>query len=399
MGKYLRLQCKRMLRFLPGALLVALMLMCSVLLAYQLLAKQNADREENQKFPLAICGDTDHSFLQMGLSALSSFDSSRFAMEVVEMEENQASQALVQGDISAYAVIPDGFMDAALSGQILPIKFYTTAGATGLVSLVKEELSKVISDLLISSQKGVFGMWDAMADNGLRDHAGGQMDRLALVYVDYIFTRDRIYSLQELGIADDLGLEGYLLCGLGILFLLLVCLPFAPQVIPGDPALGRLLCSKGKPAWQQALCDFLAYAGALLCLLIILLMAAKLYLPETVHITKLFLKVVPVLLFAAAFSFMLYSLTRDIISGVMLQFFVAGLLCFVSGCLYPVYFFPVQVQQIAQWLPPGVARTQLASYITGSAPEWTVPVLLSYCAIFTVIGVGARARHVRRVVG
>ena len=397
MGKYLQLQCKRMLRFLPGALFAAMVLMCSGLLAFQMLTQQNADREENQKFPFAVCGETEDRFLQMGLSALTSFDSSRFALEVVQMEEQGAARALAQGEISAYVVIPDGFMEAAFSGEILPIKFYTTTGAGGIVSMVKEELSKVISQLLISSQEGVYGMWDAMVDNGLRHKAGGQMDRLALVYVDYIFSRDRIYSLQELGIADALGLEGYLLCGLGVVFLLLVCLPFAAQVIPGDPALGRLLCSKEKPAWQQAVCDFLAYAVTMFCLLLVLIVAAKLFLPDMFYITEVLPKMIPVLLFTAAFSFMLYSLSRDMISGVMLYFFVTVILCFVSGCLYPVYFFPAQVQQLAQWLPTGVARAQLAACITGSTPEWTLPALLGYCLVFVTVGIGARVRHIQEV--
>lgn len=397
MGKYFQLQCKRMLRFLPGALFAALVLMGGVLLVFQLFTQQNANREDNQKFPIAICGETDHVLLQMGITTLTSFDSSRFAMEVLEMEEAEAARALSRGSISAYVVIPEGFMDAAYYGEILPIKFYTAAGATGIVSLVKEELSTVVSDLLLRSQEGVFGMWDAMVDNGLYSKVGGQMDRLALRYVDYVFVRDRIYTLNELGIADALGFEGYLLCGLGVLFLLLICLPFAAQMIPGDPSLGRMLCSKGKPAWQQALCDFLAYAATLFCLILILILAAKLCLGEMINLPALVMKAVPVLLFTAAFSFMLYSLSRDMISGVMLQFFVTVILCFVSGCLYPVHFFPVQVQQLAQWLPTGIARTQLASCITGTAPAWILPGLLSYCAVFVAIGTWARVRHIQEV--
>lgn len=397
MGKYFQLQWKRLLRFLPGALFVALVLIGSLLLAFQLLTQQSTGQSDNQKIPFAICGDTNHSFLQMGLSALSSLDSTRFALDVLQMDEAEAVRALALGKISAYVVIPDGFMEAAFSGEIMPIKFFTTSGATGIVSLVKEELSKMISILLIESQKGMYGMWDALIDNGLRNIAGGQMDRLAFVYVDYIFARDRVYSLQELGIADALGLEGYLLCGLSVLFLLLICLPFAPYMIPGDPALGRMLCSKRKPAWGQALCDFAAYAVMLLCLLVILITAAGLFIPEIENAAVLLWKITPVLLLSAAFSFMLYSVSRDMIGGILLQFFVSVIVCFVSGCLYPVYFFPVRIQQLARFLPTGIARTQLASCITGSAPPWTMAIQLGYCAVFIAIGVWARVRHIREV--
>lgn len=396
MLKYLRLQCKRLGRYLPGALLAALILLGSALLAFQLFLGQNASREENQKFTLAICGRTDDPFLQMGISAMASFDSTRYAMEVAQMDEREAAEALTKGDVVAYAVIPEGFMEAAFAGEILPIRFCSTTGATGIASMVKEELSRVISDLLLSAQKGVYGMWDAMVENGLQNQAGEQTDRLSLVYVDHILVRDRIYTLQELGIADALGLESYLLCGLGVLLLLLICLPFAPRMIPGDPALGQMLCAKSKSAWKQALCDFLAYGAALLCVVLILFGAAKLILPQTIQMVMLW-KLLPVLLFAAAFSFMLYSLSRDMIGGVMLQFFAGVALCFVSGCLYPVYFFPAKIQQLAQWLPTGIARTQLAGIMTGSKPAWTVPVLLAYCAAFLAIGVVARMQQIRGV--
>lgn len=397
MGKYFTLQCKRQLRFLPGALCVALILSLCLLLAFQLFSQQNANGEENQKFPFAICGETDHAFLQMGLSALTSFDTSRFALEVVEMEEADAAQALNRGEISAYVVVPDGFMAAALRGKILPLKFCSTVGATGIVSLVKEELSGVISTLLINSQKGVYGMYDTLVDNGLRGKTKGQMDRLSITYVDYIFARDRIYRLEELGIADKLGFAGYLLCGFGVLFLLLLTLPFAAIMIPGDAALGRMLCGKGKSAWAQAMCDFAAYGAGLICLLAILLGLAAAIVPHIGSAFEIFCKALPAILFAATFSFMLYSLSRDMVGGVMLLFFVSILLCFVSGCLYPVYFFPVQVQQLAAYLPAGLARTQLASCITGSAPDYTLAALLGYCAVFFAAGIWARVRHIQEV--
>lgn len=398
MKKYFQLQCKRLLRFLPGALFVALVLIISLFLAFRLFTQQNANQEENQRFPFVICGDTDHTFLQMGLTTLTSFDSSRFAIDVLEMEEEDAAQALARGEIAAYVVIPDGFMEMAFSGQIPQLKFYSTTGATGIVSLVKEELSNVISTLLLSSQNGVYAIWDAIIDNDVPGKSSSEMDRLAFTYVDYIFVRDRVYSLEELGIGDTLGLEGYILCGLTVLFLMLICLPFAARMIPGDPALGRMLCSKGKSAWMQAICDFAAYAAALLSLLLVMVLAAKLCLPEIEDIILLLGKLLPVLLLTATFSFMLYSLSRDMIGGIMLMFFVSVILCFVSGCLYPVYFFPVQVQQIAQWLPMGIARAQLASYLTGSTSDGTLPVLLLYCVVFTAIGVWARVRHIQEVV-
>ena len=63
-------------------------------------------------------------------------------------------------------------------------------------------------------------MAQAMEQEGVGQQ-GRHMTKLALVYTDYILARDDCYSLESLGIADALSLEGYLLCGLTVLFLVL----------------------------------------------------------------------------------------------------------------------------------------------------------------------------------
>ena len=140
-----------------------------------------------------------------------------------------------------------------------------------------------------------------------------------------------------------------------------------------------------------------AYAAALCCLVCILLLGAMLCIPQLREQITLIFHILPVILLIAAFSFMLYSLSRDLIGGLMLQFFVSVTVCFVSGCLYPVYFFPVKVQQLAQWLPAGVARSHLSGYITGEAPLRTLLLMLGYCVLCAAIGVWARARHIKEV--
>jgi hypothetical protein len=64
--------------------------------------------------------------------------------------------------------------------------------------------------------------------------------------------------------------------------------------------------------------------------------------------------------------------------------------------MYPVFFFPTAVQQVAAWLPTGLARTQIASCITAAAPASTLP-LLGYSAAFFALGTLLQIRRVREV--
>ena len=107
------MQLRRLSRQLPGMLCVALCLLMGVLITLNMTVKAVATSEEQQRFPAVLCGSTDDPFLEMGLQLLTGFDSSRFTMELIPMEWEDAEQALSRGDVAACVVIPEGFMDAA----------------------------------------------------------------------------------------------------------------------------------------------------------------------------------------------------------------------------------------------------------------------------------------------
>ena len=376
MGSWFVSQLKRLLRYLPGAVCALLVLALGASLALSAM-----NRSSDQRVRIATVGTMGDEFLQMGLTALRSFDSTQFTLELVEAQtEEEARQALSRGELAAYMVVPENFLNDAFNGIIHPIRLVTAAGSAGLVSIFKEEVSAVISDLLLHSQKGVYGMQQAMADNDIGGR-GEQMTMLALKYAEYIIARDRIYEVAELGAGNDLPLQDYLVCALTVTVLCLCCLPFAPMVIRRDHAVARMLAAKGRPAWAQALLEFFVY-----CLGVLTVAA---FLGAAVGGIAAFgiVRLLPVAVTVAALSYLLYALSGDPIGGVLLQFFLWVAMCFVSGCIYPVYFFPVAVQRLAAFLPTGAARAWLAAAYTG---EGSLLPLLGYSLAFCAVGVLAR---------
>lgn len=395
MNKYFLLQSKRLSHHLLGALLATLILLGGLLLIFQTLVRQEADQADQKPIKIGMVGQTDDPFLQVGLTALSGFDSFRFTLELQQMELADAQKGLSQGALAAYVVVPEGFLDEAMYGHILPLEFVSTTGATGLVSIFKEELTQVISQVLLSAQKGVYGMEALVSDNGLR--VQDNMSVMAVKYGEYVFARDKIYTLEELGIGDALGLEGYLLCGLSVLFLLLCCLPYAPLMIRKDVSLSCLLRAKGFSALRQALAELCAYFITVLSMVLVLLLGAKVVAGEDFPFFGAFLRVIPVVLMAVSMSYMLCCLSTDLTGGIVLQFFSILALCFVSGCLYPVYVFPVKVQQVAAYLPTGLARSLLAGCITGQKAQLLPLWLLGYTGVFFLVAVAVNARRIKGV--
>lgn len=394
--KYFLTQCKRLLRYFPGSLFVAVGLMLCMLGAYHALTAEPAQDDPSGRITVAFTGETQDTFFQMGLSAISNFDSTRFAMEVVQMEEAEAMQALQKGDIAVYIVVPEGFMEGAMQGQLMPLQFVTTTNSSSLTTIVKNEITAVVSTIVVNAQKGVFAYGDVLGDNGLYEGRGAKMDRMTLEYVDYILARDRLYSLQELGIGDRLPLEDYLLCGLTILLFMLICLPFGPMLITPDPSLGRMLKGRGLGPGAQTLAEFVCYGlfiGTGICLLVAIA-APEIGFPD---FADWFPVVLPIVAMVTSFSFMLYSCADHIISGMLMYFFSALSVCFVSGCLYPVFFFPMTLQKLAAWLPTGLARTQLSTCLTGADSGNTGVYLLGYSVLFLAISIFVRQRRIKGV--
>lgn len=394
MTQYFTLQCKRFSRFLPGAFLVALVLLGSLLTVYGVMTRQN-EMKANQTVSIGMVGVADDNFLKMGIAALESFDSAGATLTVEEMSQDEATAALSRGDIAAFVVFPENFVDEAMYGHILPLKFVTTTGAVGLVSIFKDEVTDVIASLLLCSQRGVFGMANLLEDQGLITSLGSKMDTMAFEYVEYVLQRDRLYRLDTLGISDTLGMAQYLLCGLFVLFVLLICLPFAPALIHRDYSLNRMLTARGLGSTRQLLGQYLAFLLGLITILAVLT-GALLLIPEPpVEPVALFVNLLPVTVMLSAMSFLLYTLATDLIGGVLLQFFITVSMCFVSGCLYPVYFFPAPVQKLAAYLPTGIARSQLSCAITGEPAGSGTWLLLGFAAVFLLLAAVVQKQRIQ----
>ena len=401
MKTYLKLQCKRILGLLPGAAALMLALLLGLVTLAGQFTRQN-QQENSEKIRFVICGDVGDSMLQLGLSALQSFDESRFAMEILQMPLEEARQALAKGEIAAYAIVPQGFVDAAQHGELLPIEFVTSLDAQGMVMLFKTEITDTVSRILISAQRSIFGGHAAMVGVGETDRAGWYLYEYAFENGEYVALRNQASQIKNLGIGGAPDFITYLICGISVIFLCLCCLCFAPAMILRRTGLHRMLTARGHSGLGLALSDYSSLALGLT-----LLMGVSVGIPLAFGAGSLGLELppglilyaLPVLLTVSAFSFFFYSLTGDLVSGVLLQFLGVLCLCFVSGCMYPGFFFPEAVQKLGDWLPMGICRRWLSGCFTGETELSLLGLMLSLSAAAIFGGAALRIRRIRDIQG
>ena len=383
MKNYFVSQGKRALRLIPGLLLIAALLFICLGAVFSAVSA-DSQQENTAKFRIGLVGTVGDSYLELGIAAMQMMDSTRLSMELVTMEEAEAADALAKGDITAYVVVPENFVSSALSGTMLPMSFVSNTDAANFTTFIKEEITGMISDIVLSSQKGSYGISNALKDAGYGHIAGKEAGNASIEYVKFILNRGKVYNATSLGIASELSLGDYLLCGLSVLVFLLCSLPFAPYVIKRDYSLSQLLWAKGHSPARQVLCEWGVY---FLCMLIpgeILLLVLQ---GDSALSFGAILSAFAAFFALTALSFFLFTLARDYMAGVLLHFFGTLTLCFISGCMYPVYFFPVALQKISAYLPTGLARAQLSGCVTGKTEILTTVLLLVYGIAFLTLTV------------
>ena len=369
---------------------VMAMLLGGVYLVYQGVVSQWTQSSSLQKMDIATVGTNTDPVLQMGLDAVKQIDASAMSINFVDMDEAQAKKALQNGTIKAYIVFPQSFLHNAFQGAIEPLRFVSTSASENIVSMVMDELTSALATIVISSEQAAFAVGDVLADLGYDSNTQyDHINKMAIRFVEQTLGRDDIYQLEVLGISAGLNFEQYMLCGLAVVFLFLMSLPFVSVFVKDDYSMERLLMSKSVCASGQILCELGAYT-----LFLFVLSALLLPLIGSFSLEGL-LYLLPVTFCVASISYLLYSLSKELISGVLLQMIVTVALCFVSGCFYPVYFFPVSVQKIAQYLPAGVARIHIANWITGQSSVDTALYLIITGIACMGLCVGIRYLQVR----
>ncbi len=391
MKQYFLLQLKRLLKVAPIVVILSLALAVGFGLVLNAVSATDAESAGKQA-KVAITGEMEDTLLSMGIAAISDIDALSYSIDVVQTDTESAKKMLEQGYIAAYVEIPEGFAEKAAYGEFMQLSFVTTPGATGLVPMIKQEITQMVSTLLTYSHKGVYGVADALNANG--QHASGALlTDASFAYADFILNRSEIYRVENLGVAYSLTLSGYFFCGLFTVLLFLSGIACCHLFVRKDTSLGRLLAARGISAKNQLAGEFFAYS--LLMWLVASLIIAAAYatgilasaLPVTSDFTILqliavLIKIIPAILLICGFHFVVYEIATEPVSAVLFQFLFAAMLGYASGCIFPIWFFPAFVGKIAPFTPTGAARGYISACFNGENFLMYLAVCIAFFALF-----------------
>ena len=65
-------------------------------------------------------------------------------------------------------------------------------------------------------------------------------------------------------------------------------------------------------------------------------------------------------------QYLMYQLADTLVSGALMQFICAVFLGYLSGCFYPISFFPPFMRILSLFIPSGLARAYMSSVLTNT---------------------------------
>ncbi len=382
---------------MPAVFLVTLVLAASVAVIAKGVLSDKLSEDERKKVEVGICGDLSDSYLGIGVLAVQQLDSSRFAINFHTLEEAEAREMLLDGKLTAYLVIPDGFVDSVVSGENFSVRYYTANSQMGMGTMLMNELTNIISELVTKSQSAIYGMQNLCNAYGRHDIYWDVTNELNLEYIDIILSRQLLFEVETLGVSNDLSLQGYYICGFAILFFMIFGINGCPIFVRKDMSLARLMSAGGVGSLYQVLVEFVTYLiMVMVCMLSVFLVLAgvcqfaEFSVPEwrNVDFATVFgfgVSLVPVMIMLTAMAQLGHELSGNIVSGMLIQFLVTLSMGYVCGCFYPASFFPEGIQVAGRLLPPGVAMKYASGCMIEEVSALAVLGVLFYTVLFVVL--------------
>ena len=410
---YFSMQLKRVSKIFPTQLLVNLLACVSVGILAAFLIRDVMESSGRLKFRIGIVGDMSDPYLDFGFRVLQSVDDARFMLELVNMNEEGARRAFQDGEIYAYMRIPDGLMGSIKSGaNDKPITCVEAEGQEGISSILEEEITDIVSNLVTSSQSGIYGMQSLLTEQGRESEIQKYTKQLDLCYLNMILGRRKLCRVEVLGIANGLPLVQYCFCSILLVFLLLSGINNSPLFTHKNSELPRFLASRGVGAAKQVMGEYLAYVCLMvLCVLGIFLVFVPLVAigngifgfvdwegigVDMQLVWRFLVGFLPAAALIAAMQFLLYEMVTGIVNSVLLQFICGISMGYMSGFFYPSSFLPDTMQQIGAFLPTDAAFRYMGDCITGKIPWTSAMVVVSYLACFLCLSIFIRKGRIQR---
>lgn len=399
---YFQIQLKRMVKSFPSIFFTTILLFLAICSLFVAQININRESPKTQKYNIGLVGNLDESYLGFGLDTIEKIDSSRFTIKFLEMSEEAAQDAVRNNKITAYVRIPDNFVDALIHGKDTRITFVCGSSQNTLGTEIVKELVLSISKIVSESQAALYSAYH-LYNGKTESDTHKDLQQLNIQYFDLILGREGLYDLKTCGGTNGLSLEAYLFCSATIIFLLFWGITSSSILTKKDMAMSELLAARGIPPTSQCAGEYLSFfifmsfnCYLLITVLLLLIKLKGSFLFQEKKLFYILIILWLIILCISSLLYLIYNLCQSLSSGILMNFVIALLMGYFSGCFYPISYFPAVFQKTAVFLPTGISMQLLTKYLKNE--NWVTEgfTLLLYTLIFLLISIFVRKRKLNR---
>lgn len=387
--QYIKVQLKRVGKALPGICLLTVFLTLGLLVFMKAMFLIEESKAENQAVRVGVVGDIDDTYLGIGINVIKNMEGIKNLADIQAMTEEEAKRKFASGEISAYLLVPDGFIDSVIYGENKQLTYVTNETARDIGGLLINELVGSISQMVTMTQTSVQAMQTYMLEHGMQDGLWEATEGINIAYIEVVMNRMEVFELEEIGISNSISFTGHLFTGVLLLLMLLWGINAVSLLVREENSLIKILHTRGLDGKKQVLAEVGAYSilqcVTLLCVFVCVLIIKSAFglaiqewdVLEAGEKFLFLIKLVPVVVLTATMQAFLYELVTNVVTGVLLQFVVSVSMAYVSGCIYPLSFFPAILQVLGAYSPIGVALRYLQKSLTlrNGLPELGIMIL------------------------
>jgi len=406
---YFNVQLKRIKKLLPMVCCIAAAFSLAVILVCAFIIQDSAAFKDTKKYSVGLVGTRQDSYLSMGLNLLNELDDIQYMLDMKEYDtQEEANAAMKRGDITAFAVIPTDFVDSInCFRNDSQIKYYSGSGQKGLTEVLMDEVSDIASDIIISSEAGLFTLQDIMDEMDISNEAyWSNVNTLFMEIISSIFKRSNLTNVNNLGMSEGLSTFSYYFIAFSVFYLLLISFANISFHIGQTFEFKKMICALGISQRQQVLSEF----GALLlnnvcCFLIfesfffVLIQTGYI---EVLEFADSSLKGIAtfaggfllIVVLITAMEMFLYEVISGLINKIIIIFLTYISFAYVSGFFYPKEILPEGVEIVGECLPTGIAFQYQKGVIQGRFSFFYAGLCLLYTFLFIIGTIYFRKRNI-----
>ena len=378
-GVLLKLHFKRAFRLYPQIFIVTLVTFLLTATVALVLINGHNNSDKKRKLNIAIVGDSEESYIDMGIHFLQNFDSSRFFINFEKMSEEEAKVSLKKGKISGYIYIPEDFGKVKTS----KIKYVVNNSPVNITPVISAEVINILSEIISEIQMGSDILIEAAGEKNVK--------KFVLQCADFIVNRQNTYELNIIGVEDSLSLMQYYACGIMILFLLIWAIPCHQLINWQTKELKEVLYCRGIKTGYQLLCEFVTFFSVTvvtLGLFAVLIGVLNSFSGGSIGVfsaISFVFKMMPVIVMTTSMHMAYGEIFKGGFNAILIELIIAIVTGYISGFFYPIYLFPENIQTLSAILPSGVGFSYVGRLIKKSVDITSLLISLLYSAIFIFV--------------